>query len=88
MRSHFTEQILRNVFCGSFGFVNCILLTGNVRVVVWNISTVVWELSPDKSIIFALAAAKIMPILTHLMTAINKSLHPGSQASEETIMGN
>ena len=49
---------------------------------------VVWEPSPDKSIIFALEAAKIMPILTHLMTAINKSLYPGSQASEETIMGN
>ena len=34
---------------------------------------IAWEPSPDKSIIFALPAPKIVPIPPHMMTAVNKS---------------
>ena len=34
---------------------------------------IAWEPSPDKSIIFALPAPKIVPIPAHMMTAVNKS---------------
>lgn len=40
--------------------------------------TTVWEQNADKSIIFALEAAKVMPILPHSMTGMNNHCPPAT----------